>query len=240
MYSWLVIHLNAPLMSFGGIAIDQVGPTREFPAISMLVGLFANAFGWHWSDYKSHQMLQNRLVFAVRRDCDGHHITDTQNVKLSKSDRCWTTRGQPEGRSGGSYDAPHRRQRDYLADASLNIVVRFDPEEDEPKLTDLAHALVYPARPLFFGRKPCLPSMPLISDEQNRWVQAETAYSALLNLPGVEKDMYAQWPFEQGPNSSIIGADSISDLSDLKNWQAGFHAGTRRVIEGRVKPVVSK
>ena len=42
---WLVLHLEAPLLAFGGVAIDQIGIIRDFPAASMLTGLLANALG---------------------------------------------------------------------------------------------------------------------------------------------------------------------------------------------------
>ena len=71
---WLVIRLQAPLMAFGGVAVDQVGPTRDFPATSMLTGLFANALGLHWSDRMAHQALQDRLIFAARREREEHRV----------------------------------------------------------------------------------------------------------------------------------------------------------------------
>ena len=108
---WLVIRLQAPLMAFGGVAVDQVGPTRDFPAASMLTGLFANALGLHWSDRMAHQALQDRLIFAARREREAQAsavLTDMQNAQLSKADKGWTTFGVPSGRDGASYGAPHR------------------------------------------------------------------------------------------------------------------------------------
>ena len=43
---WLVLQLEAPLVAFGGVTIDHIGVIRDFPALSMLTGLFANALGW--------------------------------------------------------------------------------------------------------------------------------------------------------------------------------------------------
>ena len=42
MRNHLILTLEAPLMSFGGITIDHLGVTRDFPAASMLTGLLAN------------------------------------------------------------------------------------------------------------------------------------------------------------------------------------------------------
>jgi len=103
--TWLVLRLEAPLLSFGAVAIDQRGVIWDFPALSMLTGLFANALGWERTQRAEHQALQDRLVFASRREDEPYHgvFTDVQNAELEKSDSGWTTRGKPEGRAGGSY-----------------------------------------------------------------------------------------------------------------------------------------
>ena len=145
---WLVLRLDAPLMSFGGVAIDQVGPVRDFPAASMLTGLIGNAFGWHWSDSAAHQTMQDRLVFAARREREGVLLTDTQNAQIAKADKGWTTYGMPEGRDGASYDAPHRRLRDYQADLSVTVVLRLHRATVRPQRSTLSpkHSIDPPAR----------------------------------------------------------------------------------------------
>ena len=239
---WLILRLDAPLMAFGGVAIDQVGPTRDFPAASMLTGLIGNALGWRWPDGEAHRALQDRLLFAARRDREGRPLTDTQNARLSKADKGWTTHGAPEGRDGASYDAPHRRVRDYHADASVRVALRLDPAEAKPTLDDLATAFDRPARPLFVGRKPCLPSKPLLAPEPDRWVEAETAHAALCAIPaepGSDRDFRAQWPVGEGPETGE-GVDFVADLADLRNWKTGLHGGARRIVEGRIVPAADE
>ena len=235
-YRWLVIRLEAPLLAFGGVAVDQVGPVRDFPATSMLTGLIGNAFGWDWTDYAAHQAIQDRLVYAVRLEREGTLLTDTQNAQLAKTDKGWTTHGAPEGRDGASYGAPHRRQRDYFADLSVRVVLRFEPEEKTPTLDALAEALDRPARPLFLGRKSCLPSVPLLARGAVRWVQGEHAHAALCAVPGEAMKFRALWPVGHGPESGDC-VDCIADLADLRNWRSGLHGGSRRVVEGRIMPV---
>lgn len=232
---WLVLHLETPLMSFGGVCIDHIGPTRNFPATSMLVGLMANAIGWTWSNNKELELLQNRLIFAACCKRDGGLITDSQNAQLSKKDKGWTTRGIPEGRKGDSYSGSHRRQRDYLADSSFQVVLRLDPAQCEPTLEDLVNSLEHPARPLYLGRKPCLPTKPILSNGENRWISADSAYSALCCLSNGSSEIFAQWPRGQGPENQEESV-GVFDLQDLRNWHSGFHSGTRQVIEGYLKP----
>ena len=211
-------------MAFGGVAIDQVGPTRDYPAASMLTGLFGNALGWHWSDAAAHQALQDRLIFAARIEEEGRLITDSQNAKLQKNDAGWTTFGASEGRDGASYDAPHRRRRDYLADARVLVVLRLNDEAVPPTLDQLAAALDRPARPLFIGRKPCLPTRPLLAG----WCEGASAHAALVTV-GTAQNARAQWPEGHGP-----AGDQTLELADLRNWRSGLHGGTRVVVQGRL------
>lgn len=137
--------------------------------------------------------------------------------------------GHPEGRDGASYDAPHRRRRDYFCDGDVLVVCRLT-DGDGPDLDVLAAALDRPARPLFLGRKSCPPARRLFAG----WVEAETAHAALAGaIPRSlsETGARAQWPEAEGP-----GGARRSELPDLRNWRSGLHVGSRPVVEGRVTP----
>ena len=116
--------------------------------------------------------------------------------------------------------------------------MRLDPAGETPTLDALAEAFDRPARPLFLGRKPCLPSAPLLANEPNCWVTGDTAYEALHALPEPGESLRAMWPVGQGPEVGN-GVDRIADLADLRNWRTGLHGGSRRVVEGRIAPVVA-
>lgn len=227
-HKWLHLRLAAPLMAFGGVAIDHVGPSREFPSASALTGLLANALGYRREEGALHQALQDRLIFgALSVLPEGRDVpllvTDTQNAKLEKSDRGWTTRGAPEGRAGATYDSPHRRRREFLADQETHVVLCF-LASDGPTLDDVAAAIDRPARPLFIGRKPCLPTSPLLAGR----AEGETAYAALRSLGIAGR---AIWPDEgDGPDNALR-----YDLPDLRNWNSGLHGGSRVVREGRIE-----
>lgn len=218
-HRWLHLHLSAPLMAFGGLAIDHVGPTRDFPSASALTGLLGNALGWRREDVGAHQVLQDRLIFGALIARQGRMLTDTQNAKLEANDRGWTTRGRPDERAGATYDSPHRRRRDYLADHDCRVVMRL-ADGGELDLDLLASALERPARPLFIGRKPCLPTNPLFAG----WVEGTTVTAALTTLGLSGRACWPRTGDEPG------GAD----LADLRNWQSGLHGGIRRVVEGMI------
>lgn len=57
----LVLRLSSPLVAFGGETIDNQGVVRDFPALSMVVGLIANALGWDRAQDALHNRLQQRV-----------------------------------------------------------------------------------------------------------------------------------------------------------------------------------
>lgn len=233
---WLVLRFEAPMVSFGGITIDQIGITRDFPAASMITGLIANALGYLRQDWKVHQILQDRLVFAARRDRSSarDRLIDTQNAQLSASDSGWTTWGYPEKRSGTSYGAPHRRFREYHPDSCVTVCLRLDPIGLDPDLAKVGTAIDHPVRPLFIGRKTCFPATPLHAGTS---VRAPSAFEALKMVPTTDAEgaVPALWPIEEGPvdGNNVF---RIIDLADVRNWRTGLHGGTRRVVEGTIEP----
>ena len=228
---WMHLRLEAPLASFGGEAIDPQGVIYDFPAQSMLTGLFANALGWTRSMKKEHQMLQDRIVFGAVHDEDPTfgRMTDYQTAQLGKADTAWSTRGTPIGRAGGAntYSGAHRRWRDYHCDLRLSVVVRLDPEHGAPTLEDLAVAIERPARPLFIGRKPCLPTIPIFRG----WVQERNIRAALRSVAPAGRRCPAAWPYAAGTDE----ADITMFVTDERNWISGLHGGARRICRGRLE-----
>lgn len=253
----LILNLEAPLLAFGGETIDNYGVIRPFPAASMLTGLLANALGWRRVEQQKHQQLQDRLIFAARIDREpagNVRLTDYQTVRMGdtvdlyqQNNRWvigWMTRGYPDERRGalgaaGSGPFTHQRWRDYYADMRVTVALRLEPAEDYPTLDKLADKVQEPERPLFLGRKPCLPSRPLFGG----LVAGDTALAALLNV-AVERPQDAppddclrvQWPDGEG----VIDADIAPNrpepamLTDQRNWISGLHGGGRYVHESRI------
>ncbi|SFU70666.1 CRISPR system Cascade subunit CasD [Methylobacterium sp. 174MFSha1.1] len=244
MREHLLLLLEAPLQAWGSVLVDAYGPVDEFPAATLVGGLVANALGYDRADWQLLETLQERLVVGAAVLRRGSTITDAQNAKLAKGDVGWTTRGRPEGRSGGadSYNSPHRRFRDYHADALALVALRLDPPNEAPDLDAIAHALEWPERPLFLGRKPCLPSRPIAWQER---ISAETLLDAL-NLGAVklveaenvspklrlELDAgpwRARWPDREGDAPS-----RLVEVCDDRDFRNGVHVGLRRRRVGTI------
>ncbi|MFM0327644.1 type I-E CRISPR-associated protein Cas5/CasD [Caballeronia glebae] len=225
----LLIRLQAPLIAFGGEAIDSYGVIRDFPALSMITGMLANAMGWDRSDGDAHNRLQARLRVGARLDNSGERITDFQTAQLGANDKGWTTWGKVESRGGASYASPHLRYRDYHSGMNVLVALRLEHADDGPTLEDVARALDKPQRPLFIGRKSCLPVDRLVQG----WIYADNVLQALQLAKSPEGcRMRAQWPQGEG---SLDGGDRAVDVCDERNWISGVHGGWRAVREGVIE-----
>lgn len=223
MASYLRLVLEGPLLAFGGEAVDSLGVIEAFPAASMLTGLLANALGWQRHHRAALARLQQRLHYAARIDREGQLLTDFQTAQLGANDQGWTTRGAPEGRAGGrtTYGSPHIRRRDHDADKRVVVALRLDDADEAPTLADLAAALDEPARPLFLGHKPCLPSARINAGI----VEAGTLPDALASLPPLDTATRLLLPSSE-PHQD---GDEECPWSDQRNWHSGVHGGTRMI-----------
>ena len=222
----LLMRIEAPLVAFGDVMVDAIGPVTDTPSASMLTGLIANALGWRREERARHQRLQDRLIHAARLDRRAGRFVEFQTAKLGADDEGWTTRGRPEGRDGGAgtYLGPHIRRREHDADVSVAVALRLEPDAEDPTLGQIAAALDEPFRPLFIGRKPCLPTAPLF----DKLVEAEDLLAALALVPlararkgeadTVQIDM---------PAMAAMPPDGFHPVHvcDRRDWIAGVHAG---------------
>ncbi len=228
----LLLRMDAPLMAFGDVAVDNRRPAAPFPPLSMITGLLANALGWMRWEPERHQRLQERLRVAVRIERKGERLRDYQTVDLGAdflTDTGWTSRGVMEGREGASSRETHIRLRDYWADRVAAAALALEPEEEPPTPEDLRRALFRPARPLFLGRKSCIPAAPLLLE----CVDAEDPRDALAALGrDVKSDsgvLEAQWPGGGDDETTFR-------VRDLRDWANQIHVGEHRVQRGLMNP----
>lgn len=227
MRRYLVLQLASPLIAFGGEAIDNLGVIRDFPALSMLTGLIANALGWDRGEAQKHDRLQQRLRMGCVLEPGAQRVQDFQTAQLAKDDKAWTTWGTPEERAGGAgtYAGPHLRYRDYHADLCAWVALALHPAEDAPTLDDIAAALDQPARPLFIGRKPCLPAGRLVAGWQSAADVRGALQAIVAEQAASDTSWNAQWPDGEGTQPG----DRLLDICDERNWVSGMHGGWRPV-----------
>jgi len=243
----LFLRFDAPLMSFGSVVVDQHNRTDAFPYRAMLTGLIANALGLTRRDEELQERLQARLRYAARRDRRGTNVVDYQTVDFSQSYMdsrlAWTTRGRLEERKGGgASEGTHIRYRHYLADAIVTVALTLDPEGEEPTLDDVKRAIEAPARPLFLGRKACIPSGPVLVGE----MEASSLRQALEQFPRVGPVRAGGKPRSDSGALPAIWHESegredeertrLFPRVEDRDMANSIHVGRRIYVEGTVNP----
>ncbi len=246
---FLLLRLDAPLVSFGGPVVDNLGIVDRFPGLSLLTGLLANALGYDHRDVDKLKRLQERLCFATRCDRSGDALVDFQIADLGQDfllaqEVGWTTWGNVDERKGGAAaTGTHIRYRHYRADSIHTVALTLLPSEKPPTIDDLKLALEEPERPLFIGRKCCLPATPLLL----KTVKAPSPISALRleerispSRTGVASNQVlpACWTQEiPGEASAIEAANAhLVQTTDRRDWASQLHCGRRHVLHGSIDP----
>ncbi len=232
MLDVLLLRFDAPWMSFGGEVVDKFGVTRDVPGRAMLAGLLGNALGYDHTEPARLDALQRRLRYAVRQDRAGVEMVDYQTVDLGQDflrRPGWTTRGIPEERAGGNSEGTHIRYRHYLADAVYTVALTLSGD-GEPSLDAVANALRSPERPLFLGRKNCLPAAPLLLGRTHaarlRDALVDAPLPVLTRLRDDWNPMKAWWPVDEGTDTGRTLA-----ITDDMDWTNQIHVGRRFMQE---------
>lgn len=247
----LILRLDAPVMSFGAVMVDQHGFIDRFPGTAMLCGLVANALGWHHGDFERLQGLQARIAYAARWDVRPERMIDYHTVDLGQPKMVgyadlqkrgdprggWTTSGRVEWRDGASGLETHQRYRHYWTDGLMTVALALK-EEHDPDLATVEAALRHPKRPFFLGRKTCLPARPLL-DPGTPVAEGEDLLAILRQAPVWGRDgasaqpaekMEACWPAELGTSHN----GEIRRVYDLRDWANQIPAGSRLRAEGLI------
>lgn len=220
-------------MAFGDVRIDGWSPTLLFPSLSMVTGLVANALGYEHKQQAELQALQGALRLGSRIDHPGQMLVDYQTTDLGRPDMmrgAWTTRGEVEFHGGSVGTRTSLRDACYWMDAAYTVVVGLaDKAAGVPSLEAMHDALRHPCRPLFLGRKCCLPSAPLLRGT----IVAPSVKDALAAVPLLPRAMpgplAAQWPESDGPAPGAL----LVAVQDEREWAAQTHH-QRRAYEGAV------
>lgn len=246
---YLLLRLDAPLMSFGGVAVDAHGITEAHPTLSMLTGLLANAMGYEHGQAEALERLQERIHFGARRDVAGRDergraldqphsapLVDYQTVDLGQPHLAgggWTSWGRLEKRAGAFSTGTHIRLRHYLADHVFLVALTLRPADEAPDVDDLARALRTPTRPLFLGRRCCLPSEPMLIDE----VESDSLLSVLSAHPRLcagasEAARLTCWlPVDEVPEGVAPVMEGHKgqwlQVADRRDWSNQVHTGRR-------------
>ena len=148
-------------------------------------------------------------------------------------DTGWTTRGRREDRGkGDATSGTHQRWRHYWANGSATVALTLldTPSiESAVSMDGIEAALQRPARPLFIGRKTCVPAEPLLLGRRS----APSLRAALTAEPlgaaqgrRVPARVPACWPEDEGAGAGTL------QLDDLRDWPNNLHRGRQRYATG--------
>ncbi|AJC62054.1 type I-E CRISPR-associated protein Cas5/CasD [Streptomyces sp. 769] len=149
----ILIHLCAPLQSFGEHSAFTERDTHPRPTRSALIGLLAAALGRR----RGAELRDLRsLRFTIRTDRPGVRLVDFHTVGG----------GMPREQTVPSANGTRKKEetatvvtrRHYLSDAAFTVAIDGEPG----LLATLTAALQAPRWPLYLGRRACPPAGPLV------------------------------------------------------------------------------
>lgn len=230
MNKHLILRFDAPLQSWGTVALDARRPTSPCPTLSALTGLIASALGWRYRDANRTNALQNSIYYAVREDVPPVLIQDFQTADLGRIGSSGWTRWGREMRGGGSAKTGTQiLEKHYLAGGVFTAALAIKAG-GPAQILEIAEALERPARPLFFGRKGCIPASKILQGIE----EGNTPFEVLSRWP-VDKE--ADVPLKcwyadgQGPKSG-----EPENVTDRRNFALDRFGGRRTVRLGKIQP----
>src|SRR5690606_11401870 len=123
------------------------------------------------------------------------------------------------------------------ADAVFTIALTLVPPEPEPTIDAVAAALDSPERPLFLGRKPCLPAAPILLERFEATALREALENAARLDPArsdeAEPDHLAAW----WPDGDVEAdeADVLLEVTHQRDLTNPIHGGQRLIRHGTIR-----
>jgi CRISPR system Cascade subunit CasD len=186
MRPYLVFTLQAPLASFGTIAVGERRPTWDRPSKSQVIGFLAAALGIERADEARQSALAASIGFAVRVDDPGYLLQDYHTAQRAEDAavRRRLRAGHPVATRRDELEADDIRtilsRREYRRDAAYTIALWIDGE-DVVSLRALAEAIRAPAFHLAAGRKAAtlmFPCSPVVTPPEPDVVAALATFDA--------------------------------------------------------------
>jgi CRISPR system Cascade subunit CasD len=214
----LIFQLEAPLSSWGEVAVGEYRPSAEYPSQSAIQGLLGAAFGVDRDDDVAQASLRSGYRMAVGVLSQGRLLRDYHTAQVpSHTD----LKKRPHATRRDELSLPKSdlntilSSRDYRQDAAALVAVQAVANAPY-SLAQLAEALKKPKFVLYLGRKSCPVAVPL----HPRVISAETISTAFSDYQQQLADLWQQQlPKHTEPNNLAVqkiawgdnfGADDLS------------------------------
>jgi CRISPR system Cascade subunit CasD len=213
--SFLSLHLEGALMSFGHQSYFEQRKTATMPTKSSLVGMFCAALGYDRESTQEAGFIKKILeakftIISIPKNKPMGRMVDFHTVEGTL-----LASGKPNPNMVVTY-------REYLEDARFGVIV----QGEKSLITMIGKALQNPIRGIWLGRRSCIPSRPVFG-----------------GIFGSQKKALEELIGEQ-PLSNFdyqVDAESFEDGTDtLFDNPVSFKAGSQRFSSRRVKLVRAK
>lgn len=199
----LIFQLQAPLSSWGEIAVGEYRPSAEYPSQSALQGLLGAALGIARDDGVAQTALRTDYRLAVGVLSQGRLLRDYHTAQVpSRTD----LKKRPHATRRDELSLPKTdlntilSSRDYRQDAAALVAVQTMANAPYT-LAQLAEALKKPKFVLYLGRKSCPVAVPL----HPRVLSAETINTAFTDYQEQLADLWQQQlPKHTEPNNLSV------------------------------------
>lgn len=160
MRAYLIFRLEAPLASFGTIAVGERRPSWDRPSKSQVVGFLAAALGIERADEQRQSALAAQIGLAVRADDPGQLLQDYHTAqqprdvaarRRAKAGAPITTRREELDFGPDDIETTLSR-REYRRDAAYTIAVWLQAS-GPATLQDMADKIAAPCFQLAAGRR---------------------------------------------------------------------------------------
>lgn len=172
----LIFQLQAPLSSWGEVAVGEYRPSAEYPSQSAIQGLLGAALGINRNDDAAQTALRTGYRLAVGVLSQGRLLRDFHTAQVpSRTD----LKMRPHATRRDELSLPKQKlntilsNRDYRQDATALVAIQTVANAPY-SLTQLTNALKKPKFVLYLGRKSCPVAAPL----HPRVLNAETINTA--------------------------------------------------------------
>ncbi len=214
----LIFQLQAPLSSWGEVAVGEYRPSAEYPSQSAIQGLLGAALGIARDDDAAQTAFRTGYRLAVGVLSQGRLLRDYHTAQVpSRTD----LKKRPHATRRDELSLPKAdlntilSSRDYRQDAAALVAVQAVANAPY-SLAQLTEALKKPKFVLYLGRKSCPVAVPL----HPRVLSAETINTAFSDYQQQLTDLWRQQlPKHIEPNNLAVrkmvwgddfGADDLS------------------------------
>lgn len=191
---YLVLRLQAPLMSFGEGDYWDVRGTGVFPTKSAILGILSCCLGWYKNESDKITNLGESISISAREDIkcsikrDYHTIMNTLKA------------------DGKLNDNAVQSYRSYLMDGAFSVLIS---SKSNSVLDQLKAALENPVWVPFLGRKACSPNLPLFQNEEINSSNAKKVFDELKTIPEILKQLDSDYEHQSNKSLACITDEKL-------------------------------